>query len=339
MIRLLAVLWLLFLALPLHAQTPVRFATLNTGLGRDGPGVLLKDILDKDADIMALAGIITETAPDILLLTGFDTDFKNVALGAFNALSGLQYPYVYAPLGNGGLASGLDINNNGQMRDWNDNWGFGRFEGSEGMALLSRFPLSDARRFEQLKWQDFGPGPQNPDGTPFFPPEIWPQLRLASHSLWDIEVALPSGPVRLLAAHPTPPVFDGEEDANGLRNEAEAGFLLRYISGEAFRDDNGTIAALAEMPVIMLADLNADPQKGESRKTALRALLAHPRLQNVANAPTVDWAATGPMRVDYVLPDTALDVVASGVFWPPDSPLLAAADTRHRLVWVDVLRH
>ncbi len=329
-------LWLLaaLIAWPLAAQERLRLATYNVGLGRDGPGLLLKDILDQDDDILALAKIIASINPDILLLTGFDNDYEAQALSHFNALTGLGYPFIYAPLGNGGRQSGLDINNNGRLRDWNDAWGFGRFEGSGGMALLSRYPIASARQFDNLEWQDFGPPPLAENGAPFFP--NWPVLRLASHSLWDVEITLPRGPLHILAAHPTPPVFDGEEDANGLRNQAEITYLNRYLSGEAFTDDAGANASLPPTPVVLLADLNADPTRGDSRKQALQQLLAHPRLQPMPARDTVEWQATGPLQVDYVLPDAGLEVLESGVYWPADSALLGAAGTAHRLIWADI---
>ncbi|NOR62430.1 MAG: endonuclease/exonuclease/phosphatase family protein, partial [Rhodobacteraceae bacterium] len=189
----------LLMAWPLAAQERLRVATFNVGLGRNGPGLLLKDIEDRDSDILALAKIIASVAPDILLITGFDNDYQLRALRGFNALKGLGYPHIFAPLGNAGLQSGLDINGNGRQRDWNDAWGFGRFEGSEGMALLSRFPIQNSRSFDTLLWNAFGPAPRAPDGTEFF--THWPVLRLASHSLWDVEFTLPSGPLHILAAH------------------------------------------------------------------------------------------------------------------------------------------
>ena len=335
---LLALLW----ALPVAAQERLRLATYNVGLGRDGPGLLLKDILDQDADILALAEIIGGVNPDILLLTGFDNDFQNIAIEHFAVLSGLDYPNIYAPLGNAGLASGLDISGDGYVDDWADNWGFGRFEGSKGMALLSRYPIASTRRFDLLKWQDFGPAPLKADGSPFYPATLWQQLRLASHSLWDVEIALPSGPLHILTSHPTPPVFDGDEDANGLRNEAEINFVIRYLNGESFTDDKGSVASLPAGPVALLADLNADPLGGDSRKQALTALLNHLRLQDPAplgasgTPDTTAWETTGNLRVDYVLPGAKLTVLGAGVFWPVDQALLDAAQTSHRLVWVDV---
>jgi len=332
--------WLALLALlaawPLAAQQPLRVATYNVGLGRDGPGLLLKDILDTDEDILALAKIISTVSPDILLLTGFDNDYQTLALTRFNALNGLGYPFIYAPLGNAGTDSGLDINNNNRLRDWNDAWGFGRFEGAEGMALLSRYPIASSRRFDTLKWQDFGPPPLGENGQIFFPD--WPKLRLASHSLWDVEITTPQGPLHILAAHPTPPVFDGEEDANGLRNQAEITFLNRYLSGEPMRDDTGTTAPLTPAPIVLLADLNADPTRGDSLKGALRQLLNHPRLHPMPAQDTTNWERTGPMQVDYVLPDAQLTVLESGVYWPEGEAILDTAGTRHRLIWADIAR-
>ncbi len=329
-------LWLLLalFAWPLSAQERLRLATYNVGLGHAGPGLLLKDIINQEEDILALAKIIGQINPDILLLTGFDNDYKTLALTRFNALPELGYVAQFAPLGNAGADSGLDINGNGRLRDWNDAWGFGRFEGSKGMALLSRFPITSSRSFDHLLWQDFGPQPRTPDGTAFF--ADWPALRLAAHSLWDVEITLPTGPLHILAAHPTPPVFDGSENANGLRNAAETAFLNRYLSGETFRDDSGTTAPISAAPVVLLADLNADPARGDSLKYALGRLLSHDRLQLMPVSETVDWEGAGRMQVDYVLPDRALTVLDSGVFWPEDSTLLDEAETRHRLIWVDV---
>jgi len=337
---------LLLLALPLHAQERLRLATFNVGLGRDGPGLLLKDILDRDADIVALAQIIGQAAPDVLLLTNFDSDFQNIALGRFMALiraeTGIDYRYLFAPLGNAGLGSGLDLNRNNRLGDWADNWGFGRFEGASGMALLSRYPLGDARVFDRLKWQQFGPAPTIEGGAGFYPVDVWPRLKLASHSLWDVQLILPNTALRLLAAHPTPPVFDGAENANGLRNAAEISFFTRYIGGEPFTDDADESAPLTSQNFVIIADLNADPNDGEGLKPALNALLQHPRLQDPkpqsdgASQNTVAWESAGNMRVDYVLPSAGLTVTGAGVFWPVNSPLLATAKARHRLVWVDI---
>ena len=53
----------------------VRIATFAAPLSRDGPGLLLRDILKaEDSQIIAIAAVIDHIAPDILLLTDFDFD-------------------------------------------------------------------------------------------------------------------------------------------------------------------------------------------------------------------------------------------------------------------------
>ena len=39
--------------------------------------------------------------------------------------------------------------------------------------------------------------------------------------------------VHFLVSHPTPPVFDGTEDRNGLRNADEIRFWADYVTGGA----------------------------------------------------------------------------------------------------------
>ena len=164
-------------------------------------------------------------------------------------------------------------------------------------------------------------------------------------------MTLPGGAVlHILAAHPTPPVFDGPEDFNGRRNADETRLLQALIDGADWPvDDRGAAGGLKPgTPFVVAADLNADPVDGEANHGAIAALLADPRLQDPAPASrgaaaapqdganaghrgppatdTADWrddpAGPGNLRVDYVLPSAGLTVTGAGVFWPtPDSPL------------------
>ncbi len=274
-----------------------------------------------------------------------------------------------------GVPSGHDLDGDGRTMGAGDALGFGRFPGQYGMAILSRFPLGPARTFRTLPWaaRPGAEAPLKPDGTPYWPEAVWQALPLSSKSHWDVAVALPDGrALHLLASHPTPPVFDGPEDRNGLRNAAEIGFWADYLDGAAVPDDSGETAPLApDAIVVVLGNLNLDPEDGDGRRDAIRRLLGHPRLQDPrpastggtaaaarqggANAgqtgdparDTADWQddAPGNMRVDFVLPSRGLEVAGAGVFWPtPDDPLarLVAerarerASSDHRLVWVDI---
>jgi endonuclease/exonuclease/phosphatase family metal-dependent hydrolase len=160
--------------------------------------------------------------------------------------------------------------------------------------------------------------------------------------------------LHVLAAHPTPPSFEGPERRNSRRNHDEIRLLADYLDpvrGRYLRDDNGRRGALGSAAsFVILGDLNADPLDGNSHPGAIAQLLDHPRvhrevargslvprsdggviaaqLQGGANAthqgdPAQDTAdfsdganAPGNLRVDYVLPSGDLQVCASGVYWP-----------------------
>jgi endonuclease/exonuclease/phosphatase family metal-dependent hydrolase len=174
--------------------------------------------------------------------------------------------------------------------------------------------------------------------------------------------------VHLLAAHPTPPTFDGPEDRNGTRNHDEIRFWADYVSprrGRYITDDAGRRGGLPRGAAFVVAgDYNADPFDGDSTAGAAQQLLEHPLIatgRTPASAGGVEDAALdggvnlehrgdpahdtadfseppGNLRVDYVLPRRTLRIVRSGVFWPttsqPAHELIAASD--HRMVWVDV---
>lgn len=358
------------------AAAPLRIATYNVDLSRDGPGLLLAELRKKPKPpLAAVLAVIRATRPDILLLTQFDHDLRHEALTTFRDLlaqgpEGIAYPHLFDAAVNAGVPSGLDLNGDGRLLGWNDALAFGKFPGDGGMAILSRYPINDSasRTFRSLLWADL-PGAHLPlrrDGTSFLPPEALALLPLSSRSHWDVVVDLPTGPIHLLASHPTPPLYDGPERMNHLRNADEIGFWSRYLDGTAFRDDQGRDGPAPDAPLVVLGDLNADPFDGAGQGDALRQLLAHPRLsdpaptsrgapraattQGGANArhrgpperDTVDYRDTpgpGNLRTDYILPSRDLTVVGAGVFWPaPGDPLAAevAAGPAHRLVWLDL---
>jgi len=175
--------------------------------------------------------------------------------------------------------------------------------------------------------------------------------------------------LHVLAFHPTPPVFDGPEDRNGLRNFDEIRFWLHYTGPEGadfIVDDKGNTGGLAAGEAFVIAgDLNADPHDGDSLAGAGRQLLDAEWIQadcvpaslggveatrdqggvndRQAGDPAADTADfddryAGNLRLDYLLPAAGLDVRGCGVFWPAAAEdgheLVTASD--HRLVWLDV---
>jgi Endonuclease/Exonuclease/phosphatase family len=366
----------------------VRFATFNASLNRNAAGELRSDLSTPgNAQARAVAEIVQRTRPEVLLINEFD--FDPVAAGLFrdnylevpqNGAEPIEYPYLYIAPSNTGIPSGFDLNNNGVIGGPDDAFGFGFFPGQFGMLVLSQFRIDtdDVRTFQLFRWQDM-PGARLPDdpSTPgdWYSPEELEVFRLSSKSHWDVPVQIGGRTVHFLASHPTPPVFDGPEDRNGLRNADEIRFWADYVSpgprSAYIYDDEGGRGGLAPGAAFVIAgDQNSDPLDGDSVPGAIQQLLDHPRvdtsvtpdsegaveasaLQGGANLThrsdprfdTADFSDTAPgnLRADYVLPSRSLRVLDAAVFWPtladPLSRLTGVfpfPSSDHRLVWVDV---
>ncbi|MGF1444743.1 MAG: endonuclease/exonuclease/phosphatase family protein [Pikeienuella sp.] len=367
----------------------VRAAQFNAALVRQGAGVLLADIEARDPQVLAVAEIILRTRPDILLINELDADPEGRALSAFLALlaggvagfDGIAYPHSHQGPQNVGVFSGLDLDQDGTPAGPGDAWGFGRFPGQYAMALLSRWPLGEVRSFTRLRWSAMPAArrPRRPDGAPFHPDSIWQALRLSSKAHWIAPVQLPGGTLYIVAAHPTPPVFDGPEHRNGRRNADEIRLIREILDTPEGRpgwliDDAGGLGGLPpEAAFLVAGDLNADPQDGDGIRSAIAALLAHPRIQDPkprsaggAEGParrgpgerprkgdpalhTAEWrrrdGSALRLRVDYVLPSAGLELRGAGVFWPTRGTAEARLtgqrggrliSSDHRLIWVDL---
>jgi hypothetical protein len=237
------------------------------------------------------------------------------------------------------------------------------------MAVFSKHPIlyDQVRTFQTFLWKDM-PGARLPDDPSTPEPADWYSaaeldvFRLPSKSFWDVPVLVDGEVIHLLAAHPTPPTFDGPEDRNGLRNADEIRLVADYVTpgaGGYIYDGAGRHGGLPEgARFVVLGDMNADPFDGDSVDSAIRQLLHNPAvddslrpasaggpeqsaLQGRANAAhrgdpafdTADFADTAPgnLRVDYALPSAGgLAPRAAGVFWPqtddPLFPLVGAFD-------------
>jgi 3-phytase len=359
----------------------VRFATFNSFLNRFSAGSLTVELMNGGSpQVMAIAEIVQRVRPDVLLLNEFDFEPSGTAVALFqrnylelsqNGESPIYYPYVYLAESNTGLPSGLNFDNGDTDGDGNpsndagDAFGFGSFPGQYGMALLSRHPIEThrVRTFQKFRWRDM-PGALLPDDPTTAAPADWYSeqelsvFRLSSKSHWDIPIQIDGRVVHVLAAHPTPPVFDDPPgfpagvDFNGRRNHDEIRFWADYVSGpKASRyiyDDRGYRGGLARREAfVILGDYNADPNDGDSTNDAIEQLLRHPAIATtVAPAalggvedalrasglkavhvgnPALDTgdfnpAAPGNLRADYVLPSRqGLRPSCGGVFWPGEA--------------------
>lgn len=305
----------------------LRIATYHAPLSRKGPGLLLRDLVEKPDDFSAFLGPIHALSPDVLVLTNIDYDQGGAALRALQDLlrqGGTDLPFAFSRLTNAGVPSGRDLDGDGRLGTARDAQGYGWFPGDGGMAILSRLPLSEQEMvdFSALLWRDV------PETHMAADDPAADVQRLSSSGHWVVPL-LSQPRINLLVFAATPPVFDGPEDRNGRRNADEIALWTHLLAGKLDIDLTGAfvLAGLA----------NLDPTRGEGLREAMQTLLAHPRVQDPApqgphQTATADWAEPRPgkLRVSYVLPSRDLQVLDSGVHWADDG-------TTHKLVWVDVM--
>lgn len=349
---------------PVAPPPPLRVATWNVSFYGEAPLGLRARMDAKDPKIAAVARVIQQVRPDLLLLNEFDYDADGVLAQRFadewlrrpqGDAQPIDYPYRFQAAVNTGVPSGMDLDGDGRSDGPADAWGFGEYPGQYGMLVLSRYPIDAAavRSFRLLRWAEM-PGalaPQLPGADqPWYAPAIWSALRLSSKSHWDVPVQTPLGRLHFLVQHPTPPVFDGPEDRNGRRNHDEIRLVADYIDPDParsayIRDDAGVAGGLSPAAGFVIAgDLNADPLDGAAWPGTMDQLLQHPRVLAApipaSAAAARVWAARSDrpplrgdpshhtsgfgLRVDYVLPSTDWRIVHSAVHWP-DEPGAAAA--------------
>ncbi len=370
-----------------------RIATFNTSLHRSGPGDLLSELRNSSIDnnphpqIKKIAEIIRHVRPHVILLNEFDHPcpvpgdssdchadeaielFKHHYLkpSLASGTDPITYSWHFAAGSNTGTAAGVDLNNDAAVNE-DDVFGFGAFSGQYGMAVLSQFPLinKEIRTFQQFLWRDMPdalwPMVTDEDNKPkhYYSDAARKVFRLSSKSHWDIPINVEDTVIHLLASHPTPPVFDGEEDRNGRRNHDEIRFWADYVDAQDnsyIYDDMKRSGGLpTNRRFVILGDLNASPDEGDATNGAIDQLLQHTAVNAsftpvsegaVDNAPDNTFAsshtATWALRVDYVLPSSrGLDIVDGAVFWPSQSELpyqwynVGDPGTDHRLVWLDL---
>lgn len=350
------------------ASETLRFATFNASLNRDAEGGLLAALeAGDDPQIDAVAEILQRVNADVVLINEFDFDPDAPSLLLANYLAAprgrvapLGYPHVFIAPSNTGVASGQDLDKNGEIGGPGDALGFGFFEGQYGMLVLSKFPIEGTRlrTFQTFLWKDM-PGARLPvteDGTAYYTSGDLDVLRLSSKSHWDVPIQVGDAVIHFLVSHPTPPVFDGPEDRNGTRNADEIRFWADYIAGADYMvDDGGIGGGLAPGAHFVIAgDLNSDPFDGDSLPGAAQQVTEHPLVaatpipssdggpdaaqrqgsnngahggdpaHDTADFGEAQFNGPGNLRVDYVLPSATLTVEGGGVFWPKeDDPLFA----------------
>lgn len=314
--------------------------------------MVLRDIRTQTPEINAIIGVVVENAPDVLVLTDIDYDYDWFALRAFQSAleaKGAPFEFIYTAPVNAGLDSGFDFDGDGRFGEPEDAQGWGRFAGDGGLAVLSRFEIveEDVEVYSYLLWHELE-NAQLPQPAS----ESAQHQRLSSTGHWIVPVLVNGQLIDLMVYAATPPVFDGPEDRNGLRNRDELRLWEQII------------AKGRENPFILIGNTNLDPRDGDGLTHAMAVFLKNPAITDPqpssqggrlaadpdhfgdAAMDTADWpdGEPGNLRVSYILPSAELNVARAGVFWPaPDDPqrgligddgLAAGA---HRLVWVDIV--
>lgn len=336
-----------------------------------------------DERTAAAAYVIQQVRPAIVVVQEIDAGPEGAAANArrfaehylAHGDNPIDYPHVFAAPSNTGVVSGFDLNGDGKVateedrgsREYGeDSLGFGTYPGQYSMAVLSQFPIDEAavRTFRDFKWKDL-PGHHIPEG--FYSPEALAALPLSSKSHWDVPVRLGATTLHLWVSHPTPPVFDGDEDRNGRRNFDEIAFWKHYLDGEAaLYDDAGTTSGFAsDDPFVIVGDLNSSRNSADGvidGRPGIALLLDHPRIQDTGSRATSGGSllltsaepgapdyheqdtATflGGRRVDYLLPEAGIEIKGGGVYWPrfesdPEGDRMAELASDHRLVYLDLV--
>jgi endonuclease/exonuclease/phosphatase family protein len=357
-----------------------RFATFNASLNRSAAGLLVTHLSNPAVDDVFrrqarnVAEVVQRIRPEVLLINEFDFDpaavdlfHDNFLQVSQNGAAPIKYRYSFIAPSNTGIPSGKDLDNNGSVGGPNDAYGFGFFPGQFGLVVYSKHPIQyeDIRTFQLFRWKDM---PGNKIPTPFYSPDEVDILRLSSKSHWDIPIKFDKKIVHFLVSHPTPPVFDGDEDRNGRRNFDEIRLWADYITpgkSDYIYDDKGQRGGLKAGELFVIAgDQNSDPIDGDSIPGSIQQLLDHPlvntkltpesagaveaaMLQGGANVghkgdprfDTADFAdgAPGNLRADYVLPRKNLKLLDGEVFWPlQKNPLFRLTGVFDFAEWGDV---
>lgn len=247
-----------------QAQTRIRIGHFNI---RELDNKELE--VSNNAQAQAAAQIIQRFAPDLLSINEMSYDIEgangSTHTGENNQLfedhylsvsqagqPTLRYPHKYFVRGNSGMASGEGFD-----------YGFAHFRGQYNMAFYSKYPIikGRVRRFHTFLWKDL-PGNMKPKS-------VSDGQRLFDKDFWDIPVDVNGRVVHVLMCHAVVPVFD---ETNDERNFDTLRFLRDYVKGTAsYATPDGGIQA--DDLFVIIGDLNADPDDGESKPGAVQQLL------------------------------------------------------------------
>ncbi|MBW2522711.1 MAG: endonuclease/exonuclease/phosphatase family protein [Deltaproteobacteria bacterium] len=342
----------------------VRIAQFNVqGLSTD-------KLLDPaNGQVRAVTEIVARFDPDILCIEELEYDLEGVPVaeqvpgrfdgGAQNAAriaaalnaatSGAPYEHTLITLSNSGfLWAGPD---NGVLE-------FGSRGAGEladmNYGIVSRYPIlkDQVRVVTDVAWSDL---PDNvtaqmqseigavvPEGYPLF-----------SKALVIAPIDVDGEVLVIVLLHPVPPII---YPTWPYRNHDELGGARALLDGVL----PGVDPLPEDARFVLVGDLNADPDDGDSLPGAIRQLLDHPRLvpyqpegagtggnnpqrnTNVSDCPSttpIDPTASFQLQLDYLMPSATIgEPLDGGVFFPAESADfdLACRGSDHMMLWAEL---
>ena len=239
--------------------------------------------------------------------------------------------------------------------------GWGEFEGRFNTACISRLPIlrDQARIVSDLPWEDLPDSTieQMKAETGFEVPAGFPLFEKGLHIV-PFEVG--NGEVLwLVLLHPVSPTFD---PINTYRNFDELRALRLFLDGAL----PGVEPLPAGAKLLVMGDLNADPEDGDGIEGAIQQVLEAPVLEpwmpvgagtkgtngqhnsylsgcgNDDGAVVEDPTTRFQLQLDYILPSKSLGAPSDGAIFFPDFETqredfdLACRASDHRLLWAVV---
>lgn len=339
-----------------------------------------------DEQAEAAARVIQEVDPDVLVVNELanniqeatvndvPTDQTNIEAFVENYLSepqgknleGIEYEHTLQPESNTGVLpeEEYDFNKNGEFGRPGDAFGFGTYPGQYAFGIASRYPFDEdaIRSFQKFLWADMpdnlipvaGDEGVDTEDSIYLTEEELEVYRLSSKTHIDVPFDVDGETVHGLFSHPTPAVFDFDNNFNGRWNHDENRFWADYVAGADYiYDDSGTEGGLDDdASYVLLGDMNAGPGDEpldpatkyfvDNDDFNSRSLPTSPGGATLGNQyATADFGGEGS-KVDWVLPSPDLSKRASSVVWPnPNANKRGLADdvadaSDHRLVWADI---
>ncbi len=337
--------------IPAQEPSDVRIATFDVDLVGSASDELNQRLSTPgDQHAAQVAQIIQRVRPEVVVVTGFDTDIDQDNAEAFSTnylavgsgeYEGIDYPYSYAGPVNSGVDSGADLDQDGIIGGPGDALGYGDFPGQSGMVIYSQYPIDtdNIRTFNDLSWADVPDSKISQAGYTENEEELVP---VASVGAWDVPINVGGRRLHVLASSTAEA---GRAETDQYREYDEVRFWADYVTDsdehgrdrDYLTDDEGTSGGLKSGARFVIAgQFKTGAEEGQQTSSEVIApLLEVDRVvdpeptssrdsqQATEDAATHTWLNPDPApgdprsaRTDYILPSEQLPVTNSGVYWP-----------------------